>query len=86
MQKLEKGYKTHANLIQKIERERMQLEKGVFIDQTEEGESLVDIDAFNEKNEAVFYFTYGVVLARLNELEHGEKWFFSPEFIFSVFQ
>jgi len=55
------------------ELERIKTEKGVFLEEKSPDTRIIHLDAFNEKNEAAFYFAHGVVLKNKGEFAASEN-------------
>lgn len=55
------------------ELERIKTEKGIFLEDKSPGTMIIHLDAFNEKNEAAFYFALGVVLKNKEEFSMSEN-------------
>ncbi len=52
-------------------------ERGVFLERMDKGEVIVHLDAFDEKNEGVFYYVQGVFFREIGESLKAEKKFHS---------
>jgi tetratricopeptide (TPR) repeat protein len=55
------------------ELERIKTVKGVFLEEKSPGTIIIHLDAFNEKNEAAFYFAHGVVLKNKGDFAASEN-------------
>lgn len=65
--------KKNGKEIEKIELKRMRLEKGILVKHSIDGFNNVYIDSFDKNNLGAYYFTYGVILARLGDLDKAEE-------------
>ncbi len=55
------------------ELERIKTEKGVFLEEKSQGTMIIHLDAFDQRNEAAFYFAHGVVLKKKGEFSESEN-------------